>query len=155
MNEVKLIIDGIKNGVMMPDGTKREFDILDFYYLYDGDIYEFIRNNKFNCDELKMLNQFAVKKFGKRETNVGVFREAIITDEYFQNVLLGVKILKRYLHEDVEYFREITDDEKIQAWECLKKFNAVITHKSFNSVIERFFNNIPLDSKVDTEQIVR
>ena len=47
MNEVELIIYGINNGVEMPDGTRREFDILDFYNIYNGDIYEF--NNWFSC----------------------------------------------------------------------------------------------------------
>lgn len=155
MNEVELIIYGINNGVEMPDGTRREFDILDFYNIYNGDIYEFIRNNEFNCDEARIINQFAVKMFGRRNGNTGVSRSSIVSEEYFHNVLFGIRILKRYNLDGVEYFREITDDEKIQAWECLNGFNAVITHKSFNSVIERFFNNIPLDSKMEVEELVR
>ena len=85
MNEVKLIIDGIKNGVIMPDGTKREFDILDFYYLYDGDIYEFIRNNKFNCDELKMLNQFGILYKSKEIVTDLLDYMIVITYEYINN----------------------------------------------------------------------
>ena len=39
--------------------------------------------------------------------------------------------------------------------EYLNSFNAPVTHKSFNSVIDRFFNNIPLDSKLEVEKLVR
>ena len=155
MNEVKLIVDGIKNGIEMPDGTRRKFDILDFYYIHNGDIYEFIKNNELNCDDLRIIKEFAAKNFGRNNGKIGVNRDAIVSEEYFHNVLFGIRILKRYNYDDVEYFREITDDEKIQAWECLKSFDAVITHKSFNSVIERFFNNIPLNSKIEVEKLVK
>lgn len=153
--KLDLVIYGIINGVEMPDGTRREFDILDFYNIYNGDIYEFIRNNKLNCDEARIINQFAARMFGKRNGNTGVSRNSIISEEYFHNVLFGIKLLKQCNYDGVEYFREITDDEKIQAWEYLNSFNAPVTHKSFNSVIDRFFNNIPLDSKLEVEKLVR
>lgn len=124
--QVKDICNKILNGIELEDGTKREFDILDYYLNCTIDYFEFNRVlfelNIFNPSEISKIKKFIIKLKEKNTFDIN------------QELKLKTTLLvNKELHE-------VTEDEKLTVIEYLRSNNLPLYYTLYNVTLRRFIN---------------
>jgi len=88
MSKAKSIIDKIKNGVELEDGTKRDFTIIDYYLstkLSLDELFNLIKK------DLTAADVRAFRNFASKNSNIQLWGEQRIENYYNTDITLGIK----------------------------------------------------------------
>lgn len=142
-----IVIDLIKNGVV-ENGTKREFDLVDYYkYLplgFDKQL-RMVRDS-INQDDYKLLCVYAGS----------IKNEQLLSDAEIENLYNMKNVVNVKLDEENNIIpgsgREITKEEKQNLINYLEDNNIPVTNKSYNAIYRRWLSgNLVLEEKDKTK----
>ena len=143
LNKMKRIIESIKNGVLLEDGTKREFDIIDYYLITKQNptkLANTLRRDLID-EELNEFYAFIDKNFKNDLPVSKIYEEKISMPTAFD---VGGKPI-------LDSIREIEKHEKRSVIIYLKSNNIPITQKTYVQGLKRFLRGT-LSSNYDNRQ---
>lgn len=136
MSKAKSIIDKIKNGVELEDGSKRDFTIVDYYL-----------TTKLNLDELFSLvkkdltsdDVRAFRNFASKNKNLQLWGEQKIENYYNMNITVGNKFDKNK-NIIVNSGHELSLEEKKYIVKYIKSLNIPLCWQTVNIIQKEIFN---------------
>lgn len=144
----------MSEGILMEDGTVRDFDIIDFYQNCNMSIENFYDRyvEKYGKKDILTLRRFVRKYVGEFLVRGYYPSETKKFDEWSIKELIDtVDLIKNpEFDENGDYIigsgRHITDEEKVEAYEYMKSFGHHVTYKMVNCALDRIANGIPFEA---------
>lgn len=151
------IINAVKNKIELADGRVREIDAIDYYLLSDEEFASFVENveEELSVQDKKILQKYGYSLLGRHKNQrrfEPVFEKPMdkfkVEEIYNQKYIVGVKFdeFGKYIEGSG---RVISEEEKTEAFDYIKKLNCPFSEKMFKAVITRIVNDIPLDNSIE------
>ena len=141
LEKINKICDEIIHGIDLEDGTKREFDILDYYSKTRVNIDDFSKlypkSGNFSVEDRRKIVQFLQKNKSNMYFN--------INQELDSKTILLV-------HGEMH---EVTKDEKLSTIEYLKSKNLPLYYAVYSVALRRYLNGILFDKKENKLKVLK
>ena len=151
MDKAKRIILNIKNGIEMEDGTKRPFNIIDYYRSTSMNLEEFFNliKNELSTDDVRAFRNFASKN------NIKVWGSKDIGDYYKTTIRLGVKFDDKN-NVIVDSGHVLTLEEKKYILNYITNLKIPICRQTVNIIQQDFLDGkIKMEDEPEYEGIVK
>ena len=146
------------NGIVLKDGTVKDFDIVDYYNLFSENISK-LYDEKEGQPEQRILKGFILKNIG------GV----VISAKGSDSRLADKHRVKELMATDIELFakfdqngnyipnsgRKITEEEKIQAYDFLTMNNKMVTAKGLMRIFYRLASGYTFETDIDKKNTLK
>lgn len=151
-NEYDMLLNYIKNGIVLSDGTIKDFDIVDYYNIYFENICKVYNNENLTTGK-PLLKSFIVKNLGTDALRPLNNEHKFVAKHQVNDLLSTDIILFAQFDENNNVIEgtgyKVTEEDKVEAYDYLMNKHGIVYAKSLMAIFRRIASGYTYETDID------